>query len=89
MLDITSSDKDISSIEEEKYVLTVFVSEGRTAVTNAESMENEAILLTLSDVNKRGGLTLKAVVPVNSIVSCIKTEKCEEDIAMSVNEGET
>ena len=84
MLDIISSDKDISSIEEEKYVLTVFVSEGRVSVTNAESMENEAILLTLSDVNTRGGLTLKAVVPVNSIVSCIKIEKSEEVIATLV-----
>ena len=89
MLDIISSDKDISSIEEEKYVLTVFVSEGRISVTNVESMENEAILLTLSDVNTREGLTLKAVVPVNSRVSCIKIEKSKEVIATSVWEGET
>ena len=89
MLDIISSDKDISSIEEEKYVLTVFVSEGRISVTNVESMENEAILLTLSDVNTREGLTLKAVVPVNSTVSCIKIEKSKEVIATSVWEGET
>ena len=89
MLDIISSDKDISSIEEEKYVLTVFVSEGRISVTNVESMENEAILPTLSDVNTREGLTLKAVVPVNSRVSCIKIEKSKEVIATSVWEGET